>query len=117
MMIKIRSSNRDLSRRAVLRELGKSHLPWLESFNAPAWGQNITLPKRFFAYYTPNGYNMSSFWPTQTGVVTSNSLQGTSLSPLSPYAQKLLLINGLNNHPASSQGDGPGDHARGTSTL
>lgn len=118
MIIKLRKSNRDLSRRAVLRGIGASlTLPWLESFNAPTWGQNITLPKRFFAYYTPNGYNMSSFWPTQTGVVSANSLQGTSLNPLSPYAQKLLLINGLNNHPASSQGDGPGDHARGTSTT
>ena len=117
MIIKTKKSSRSLSRRAVLRGLGASlTLPWLETFNAPAWGQSMSLPKRFFTYYTPNGYNMSQFWPSQVGAITTESLQGTALSALAPYAQKLLLINGLNNHPATSQGDGPGDHARGTST-
>ncbi|MAD61170.1 MAG: hypothetical protein CMH49_06635 [Myxococcales bacterium] len=118
MIIKLKKPNHDLSRRAILRGIGASlTLPWLESFNAPAWGESMTLPKRFFTYYTPNGYNMSLFWPTETGPLLANSLQGTSLSPLSPHFQNLLLVNGLNNHPASSQGDGPGDHARGTSTT
>ena len=117
-MIQRTSSTYRPSRRAVLRGLGASlTLPWLETFQAPAWGQSTDAPKRFFAFYTPNGYNMSQFWPTSTGALSAASLNGTSLAPLSDFASKLLLINGLDNHAGSSQGDGPGDHARGTSTT
>ena len=35
---------------------------------------------------------------------------------LAPHADKILLINGLDNH-AEVHKDGPGDHARGTPTF
>lgn len=111
-------SAQGISRRNVLRGIGASlALPWLETVNAPVWGQMSAPSKRFFTFYTPNGYNMSQFWPTQVGALTAQTLQTTSLSPLTPFLDKLLLVNGLNNHAGSSQGDGPGDHARGTSTT
>lgn len=106
------------NRRLFLRGLGASlALPWLETINAPAWGQVAPPPKRFFAFYTPNGYNMSRFWPSLSGNLSSAALTNTSLQPLSDYASRLLLINGLDNHAGAPQGDGPGDHARGTSTT
>ena len=102
----------------MLRGVGASlALPWLETFNAPVWGQSAEAPKRFFAFYTPNGYNMSQFWPSMTGSLTPGRLENTSLNPLAGFESKLLLLNGLDNHAGSSQGDGPGDHARGTSTT
>lgn len=107
------------NRRALLRGLGASlALPWLEAINAPVWGQNEEIQiKRFFTFYTPNGYNMSQFWPSVTGGLSAGSLSNTSLSPLAGFESKLLLINGLDNHAGAPQGDGPGDHARGTSTT
>ena len=106
------------SRRRFLHGLGASlALPWLETFNAPAWGQASAPPKRFIAFFTPNGFNMSRFWPSQPGPLSAESLAPTSLSPLSDFASRLLIVNGLDNHAGTSQGDGPGDHARGTSTT
>jgi hypothetical protein len=105
-------------RRAFLHGLGASlALPWLETFQAPLYAQANQAPHRFLAFYVPNGFNMSQFWPTTPGPLTAQALASTSLSSLSDLSQKLLLINGLDNHAASSQGDGPGDHARGTSTV
>ena len=106
------------TRRAFLRGLGASlALPWLETTHAPVWAQQGAAPHRFLAFYTPNGFNMSQFWPATTGALSAQALGGTSLSTLGPWAQQLLMINGLDNHAASAQGDGPGDHARGTSTM
>ena len=106
------------NRRAFLRGLGASlALPWLESTHAPVYAQATAPLHRFLAFYVPNGFNMSQFWPAQTGALSADALQSTSLASLSAFSQKLLLINGLDNHAASAQGDGPGDHARGTSTV
>lgn len=60
---------------------------------------------------------MDQFWPNQVGALTAQSVEGTALSPLANFTDRLLLLNGLDNHAGSSQGDGPGDHARGTSTT
>ena len=49
--------------------------------------------------------------------LNAGNLGGTSLESLIPYADQLLVVNGLDNHAGSAQGDGPGDHARGTSTF
>ena len=113
-----KSRHRGPSRRQVLRGVGASlALPWLETFNAPVWGQMSAPPKRFIAFYTPNGFNMSQFWPSHPGPLSAELLAPTSLSPLSDFASRLLVVNGLDNHAGSAQGDGPGDHARGTSTT
>ena len=106
------------TRRAFLRGVGASLLlPWLETFQAPVWAQMSTAPKRFLAFYVPNGFNMDRFWPMTTGPLNTELLSGTSLEDLGPWANRLLLLNGLDNHAATAQGDGPGDHARGTSTM
>jgi hypothetical protein len=82
-----------------------------------ALAQGAGAPKRLLAFYVPNGFNMSRFWPASAGALDANRLNGTALASLTPFAQQVLVINGLDNHAGSSQGDGPGDHARGTSTF
>ena len=69
--------------------------------------------RRFLAFFVPNGFNMARFWPTSVGALNAGNLGGTSLESLIPYADQLLVVNGLDNHAGSAQGDGPGDHARG----
>lgn len=97
-------------------------LPWLEAIRGPsliksAYANDLSITKRFLGFYVPCGFNMDEFWPNSTGVLNAASLAGTSLESLTPHLNDLLLIKGLDNHAASSQGDGPGDHARGTATF
>ncbi|MEE2756580.1 MAG: DUF1552 domain-containing protein [Myxococcota bacterium] len=108
-----------LSRRGFLAGMGATlALPYLEYFGGgTALAQQEMGPKRFLGFYVPNGFNMAQFWPQAPGVLNADALAGTSLSSLTPYANQLLLLNGLDNHAGSAQGDGPGDHARGTSTF
>lgn len=110
-------SRRTLSRRTFLRGAGAAlALPWLEALVKPAFAQ-AAPPRRFLGFYVPNGFNMSRFWPARAGALDAAGLEGTSLAALAPHAARLLLLNGLDNHAGSAQGDGPGDHARGTSTF
>ena len=111
-----------LPRRTFLKGAGVCiALPWLEAMSngSKVWADATDTPmKRFLGIYTPNGFNMSHFWPTTTpGALTPAALGTSSLAALSPYYEKLLLLKGLDNYAAASQGDGPGDHARGTATF
>lgn len=109
-----------ISRRSFLRGAGAAlALPWLEGVVRPgqALAQGAGAPKRLLAFYVPNGFNMSRFWPASAGALNADRLNGTALQSLTPFAQQVLVINGLDNHAGSAQGDGPGDHARGTSTF
>lgn len=108
-----------ISRRSFLRGAGAAlALPWLEGLVAarPAYAQ-AGPPPRFLAFFVPNGFNMPRFWPASPGALNADRLGPTTLSPLLPFADQLLVINGLDNHAGAAQGDGPGDHARGTSTF
>jgi len=106
------------TRRAVLRGIGASlALPWLESVPS-AWAQvSPEAQRRFIALYTPNGFNMSQLWPQEVGALSASSVAGTSLAGLSSWTSQLLTLRGLDNFAATAQGDGPGDHARGTSAF
>ncbi len=112
-----------LSRRKFLWGAGATlALPWLEAIRGPgliksAYAQDAMLTKRFLGFYVPCGFNMDEFWPNTTGPLNAASLMGTSLEALTPHLNELLLIKGLDNHAGASQGDGPGDHARGTATF
>lgn len=114
----VQTSNLGMTRRIFLRGIGASlALPWLEAFHMPAWGQGTPPPLRFFAMYTPNGYNMDTFWPSLAGSLNANRLSNTSLAPLTAWHEQILILKGLDNFAATPQGDGPGDHARGTSCF
>lgn len=109
-----------ISRRSFLRGAGAAlALPWLEGMVGArsAFAQGADAPKRFLGFFVPNGFNMARFWPSDPGELNADRLGGTALESLLPFAQQVLVINGLDNHAGAAQGDGPGDHARGTATF
>lgn len=100
-----------ITRRAFLGGAGAMlALPLMESLIPRAVrAQGMTAPKRFLAYYVPNGMHMRSWTPAAQGPGFELS---PILSPLAAVREKLLVISGLANAPARP--DGPGDHAAGT---
>jgi hypothetical protein len=102
-----------LSRRTFLRGTGALvALPVLDAMleARPAWAQEA-LPRRFFAFYVPNGIHMPAWTPQATG--ESYALTPI-LQPLAAVKDDVLVLSALENFAATPQGDGPGDHARGT---
>ncbi len=108
-----------LSRRTLLRS-GLSTLiglPVLEAMApaiARAQANGDDPPRRFFAFYLPNGMHMPSFTPTTVGALGTLPL---ILEPLEPVKQHVTVVSGLENRAAFPGDDGPGDHARGTGTF
>lgn len=75
-------------------------LPWLERDLPMARAQGSIEPRRFLAYYVPNGMPMSAW--------SHDDL----LAPLLPWRDKLTVIRGLRNKPAEIET--AGHHAAGT---
>lgn len=101
-------------RRAVLRGAGLAiGLPFLESL-APraAWGATV---KRLAVVFQCNGVNMSRWFPSSYGAITTGTLAGTALEPLGPYASKLLIPRGIHMVPRGYGRDPAGgdDHMKG----
>src|SRR5450432_3670503 len=84
-------------------------LPWLASLAPKAAWARGTAPKRFVAFYVPNGIHMAAWTPTDTG---PDYALTPILAPLAAVKGKVLVVTGLANAPARP--DGPGDHAAGT---
>src|SRR5690349_18394696 len=104
-----------LSRRATLKGLGTAlALPFLDAMRpARAQSQSSGAPRLFY-FYVPCGLNMASFTPSSTGADYELS---DMLSPLKNVRDQVSVLSGLRVTAAFDQGDGPGDHARGTSTF
>jgi hypothetical protein len=90
-----------ISRRTVLKGLGVSMaLPWLETFAADAQA----APRRLAVVFMGNGVNPHQWW----GKNGKEGLElSSSLSPLAPVKDQLLVFKGLWN-PRSV--GGPGGH-------
>ena len=84
-------------------------LPWLSSLLPKKASARAASPKRFVAFYVPNGMHMAAWTPTAAG---SDYALTPILAPLEPIKSKVLVLSGLANAPAHP--DGPGDHAAGT---
>jgi hypothetical protein len=85
-------------------------LPFLESLAPRRASAQAAAPKRFLAFYVPNGIHMPAWTPSASGA----SWELTPiLAALAPVKGQLNVITGLANRPA--QPDGAGDHAGGTS--
>jgi len=101
-----------LSRRSFLGGAGVMlSLPLLEAMlpsRAQAGGS--LGAKRLLCWYVPCGIHMQAWTPSQTG---PGFTLPPILEPLSALQSELLVISGLDNAPAESEG--PGDHASGTS--
>jgi hypothetical protein len=95
-------SRTPLHRRTLLRGAFGAGLalPWLEVMETRA---QTAPPKRFIAFFTPNG-NIASQWKP-SGTETAFTLSPI-LAPLEAYKSKLLVLSGLNMKCAQS---GPGE--------
>jgi len=97
-------------------------LPFLEAM-MPEWKKAMaagTTPRRFAGIFVPNGVNPNHWQSASTNIAGTAFPTTHILSPLNPHREHLLQITGLNNEGGSSgpaNVDGPGDHARGCSTI
>lgn len=87
-------------------------LPLLESAMPKLARAGDMIPRRFLAFYVPNGIHMPAWTPQ---VVGADFELTPILSPLAALKNKLLVLTGLANKPARP--DGPGDHASGTGAF
>lgn len=102
-----------LSRRAFLGGAGVMvSLPLLEAMlpSRKAEAGGATNPKYLLAWYVPNGIHMQAWTPPDTGPGFTLT---PILQPLAALQSEILVVSGLDNAPAESEG--PGDHASGTS--
>lgn len=83
-------------------------LPWMESL---AWAQDVP-PRRFLAYYVPNGVHMANYTPATAG-------RGFELTPilqaLEDLRAKVNIITGLDNNPGRAINGG--EHPAGTGAF
>src|SRR5208283_2065130 len=104
-----------ISRRTVLRGFGAAiALPWLEAVGPlSSWAADTAAtraaPNRLAFLYVPNGKNMADWTPKAEG---SGFDLPTTLEPLAPVKDDLLVLTGLTADKARAHGDGGGDHAR-----
>ena len=101
-----------LPRRTFLRGIGATlALPLLDAM-VPAMSAQSKSAKaapRFAAIYCGNGANMNDWTPASEGAGFAFS---PILKPLEPFRDRTLVITGLDNFPATDQGDSGGQHPR-----
>lgn len=103
----MKASKSNVSRRLVLRGLGglALGLPLMESVTQPLTAQAAQQPKFLIVLATPNGVRQAArgesetFWLRESGPLTSAGMAAEadrSLSVLSPYADDITVIKGIN---------------------
>ena len=98
-----------LPRRTFLRGLGATFaLPFLDAM-VPAMSARAKAAPRFAAIYCGNGANMNDWTPATEGVGFAFS---PILKPLEAFRDRTLVVTGLDNFPATDQGDSGGQHPR-----
>ena len=98
-----------LPRRTFLRGIGATvALPLLDAM-VPAMKAAAPAAPRFAPIYFGNGANMLEWTPAATGVVFGLS---PTLSPLEAFRDRTMVFTGLDNFPATDQGDVGGQHPR-----
>jgi hypothetical protein len=83
-------------------------LPFLDAM-VPALSARATSAPRFAAIYCGNGANMNDWTPATEGTGFGFS---PILRPLEPFREQTLVLTGLDNFPATDQGDSGGQHPR-----
>jgi hypothetical protein len=98
-----------LPRRTFLRGMGATlALPLLDAM-VPALSARAPATPRFAAISVGNGMNMFDWTPPTEGVGFELS---PTLRPLEPFRDRMLVFSGLDNYPATDQGDTGGQHPR-----
>src|SRR4051812_23142043 len=87
-------------------------LPFLPSalWSRRAGAANCQPPRRFMAWFAPNGMVMPNWTPSTTGTAWTAP---PILLPLEPVRKKILILTGLDHQAIASPGSPPGDHAAG----
>jgi len=101
-----------LLRREFLRQAGLSAavLPFISGLPSLALAAPARPRQRLIVVFSPNGTIPPAFWPDQVG---RDFQLKEILSPLAPYRDRMLTLQGLSN---KVRGDGDG-HMRGMSCL
>ena len=98
-----------LPRRTFIRGMGATlALPLLDAM-VPAMTAVSRAAPRFAAVYVGNGANMNDWTPQTDGVGFAFS---PILKPLEPFRDRTIVFTGLDNFPATDQGDSGGQHPR-----
>jgi hypothetical protein len=98
-----------LPRRTFIRGMGATlALPLLDAM-VPAMSALSRAAPRFSAIYCGNGANMNDWTPATEGAGFAFS---PILKPLEPFRDRTLVFTGLDNFPATDQGDSGGQHPR-----
>jgi hypothetical protein len=105
---------RALPRRTFLRGAGAAvALPLLDAM-VPALSAAPKAAPRFAAIYAGNGVTVNAWTPTSEGAGFTFS---PTLKPLEAFRDRVLVVSGLDNFPATDQGDSGGQHARAASAF
>ena len=110
-------TKKSVSRRTLLQGMGASlALPLLDAM-IPAMAATRLSPAkpaiRLGFVYVPNGIIPKAWLPAETG--TGYQFQST-MKPLEPYRDKMLVLSNLMQRGGRALGDGAGDHARAGAT-
>jgi len=98
-----------LPRRTFLRGIGATvALPFLDAMMPALSAQSKGVP-RFAAVYIGNGVNLSQWTPPNEGV---NFEMTPTLKGIEAFRDRLAVFTGLDNYPATDQGDVGGQHPR-----
>lgn len=109
----------NISRRLVLKGAGgvAVALPFLESalWTRRAGAATMTTPRRFIAWFIPNGLNMPQWTPVKGSQAGVTDWAATPISmPLEPIRKKILIVSGTDCQSIAVPGNPPGDHGAGT---
>ena len=103
-------TKRALPRRTFIRGMGATlALPFLDAMVPATFGAASKAAPRFAAIYCGNGANMFDWTPPTEGAGFTFS---PILKPLEPFRDRTLVFTGLDNFPATDQGDSGGQHPR-----
>jgi len=107
-------TKKHLPRRTFLQSIAGASvaLPLLDAMIPALTAQTRTAaaPKlRLGFVYVPHGAVLDKWTPIGDG---SNFQLNQIMAPLEPFKQQMVIVSGLANKAAESQGDGGGDHAR-----
>ena len=116
---------RSVRRRDVLTAAGGTllGLPWLEALSKEASAQAVAgttedgRPKRLLIYFKGNGVYADEWFPTEGTTQRDFTLNRTT-APLEPYRDKLLFLDGIDNHVINEQPRSPGEeHNKGSGSI